>query len=678
MRSEARSVIRRARLHVQPSLTLARISLSFANINCDFTSVISMVLDQSVRLTPVNARTSDVFDLFNFKHYQGPNPYLERGALVFQFALTGYVEPLEIEEYLAIIAQRYPHLQEHTYESLAHLFACTTIAVGKLDMDLHLERWNVIASEEMPTVIAVESIHEATSHGVAYAVWDWFESINREQSFAIDPQIELLQTRFRRSVYGGPTVYSLLRSAHQKGIPTFYLPDEGLMQYGYGCKQVRGVATTFNSDSHLDSDFTTRKDDCKAFLAALGFPVPKGDIVRTVNEALITAEQVGYPVAVKPVVGHKGIGVTAAVHTEADLMFAFDRAVEAHPEDSPIRVIVEKSISGSDFRLLCVDGKFVAATERQPAAVVGDGRSTIDELIERENAKPERRDTPTSALGKIVRDQAMERYLHEQHLSLDSVLDVGEQIYLRKVANLSSGGVSIDATSRVHLDNIILAQDIAQHFDLVCLGIDVLARDISRSWKEGDFGIVEINSAPGIYMHLCPAVGDRINVSDRILETFFHSKADAQIPIISFNDIPVEELLELIDQISMKHPTWSIGAACRDAVFINRSEKYMSGSYNTKVQHLLRNPKLDLLIAEYPEETIAREGCFYDYSDIVVLDNPTEIEMTLSRNIVEDATIVIKQGDMVVVRSRGLVNRYPLGAHEPFKRAYWKEIAAIL
>jgi cyanophycin synthetase len=651
-----------------------------------------MVLDQSIDPTPVNARRTDVFDLFNFKHYAGPNPYLDRGAFVFDFALSGYGEPLPLEQYVEAIGQCYPHIleqhREQHYESLAQLMAQTAIEVGKLNMNLHVEHWAVHSinptaetadrPERPVSRIAIESIHESTSRGVAYAVWDWLESLSRDVSFQLDPQIELLQTRFRRSVYGGPTVYALLRSAHAKGIPAFYLADEGLMQYGYGRNQVRGVATTFNRDSHLDSDFTTRKDDCKAFLATLGFPVPKGDIVRTLDEALQVVERIGYPVAVKPVVGHKGIGVTADVHTDADLEFAFDRALEAHPEGQPIRIIVEQSISGFDFRLLCVDGKFVAATERRPASVVGDGEATIAELIERENAKPERLDTPTSPLGKILKDEAMERYLAEQYLSLSTVLDPGEVIYLRKVANLSAGGLSIDATDRVHPDNIILAQDVAQHFDLVCLGIDVLTADIARSWKEGQFGIVEINAAPGVYMHLKPAVGKSVNVTDRILETFFTRPEDAHIPILSFNYVSVRELEELIDQITMKHPTWTIGAVCRDAVFINRSQKDMVGAYNTKVQSLLRHPKLDLLIAEYREDVLEQEGCFYDFSDIVILDDPTETEMMLVRNLRHNGTVVIKQDQTISVRSRGLVNRYELGEAEPFKRVYWKEIAAIL
>lgn len=636
----------------------------------------AMVADKPTD-TPINARRTDVFDVFNFKHYMGPNPYLQRGALVFQFALTGYDDPLPIEKYVEVVGDRYPHIVEETFESYAHLFARAVVEVGKLDMDLHYERYQLKASAKS-VIIAVESVHESTSYRVVYAVWDWLEAITRGQQFYLEKQIEQLQRRFRRSVYGGPTIYALLRSADKLGIPTFYLPDEGLMQYGYGKKLVRGVATTFDCDSHLDSDFTTRKDDCKAFLETLGFPVPKGQIVSTYGEALTVAQRIGYPVAVKPVVGHKGIGVTADVQDGDELEFAFQRAVEAHGDDQSIAVIVEQSVAGTDYRMLCVNGRFVAAMERRPASVIGDGISTIAELIDRENRRPERLDTPTSPMGKIICDDAMERYLTEQGLTLDSVIAADREVFLRKVANLSSGGISVDATSIVHPDNIVLAQDVAQHFRLVCLGIDILTPDISRSWKEGRFGIIEINSAPGVYMHLRPAIGQSVDVTLPILETFYSSGEDARIPIITFNYIPVAELEELIDDILMKHPDWTIGAICRDAVFVNRSEKNLSGSFNTRVQSLLRNPKLDLLIAEYREPVIEQEGLFYDRSNVVILDEPTETELILSRDVHEDATVVIKEGDSITIRSRGLVEQYTLGEQEPFKRVYWKEVAANL
>ncbi len=411
----------------------------------------------------INARRSDVFDIFNFQHYIGPNPYLDAGALVFDFAPTEYKEPLPLEDYISVIGDRYPHLGEQTYESYAHLFARAVSEVGKLDMDLHLNRWSVKSYPDFAR-ISVQSLYERTTREVVYFVWDWFETITQDEEFLFAEQLVRLQRRFRQSVYGGPTVYALLRTAYEKGIPTFYLWEEGLMQYGFGKKHVRGVATTFNCDSHLDSEFTTRKDDCKAFLKTLGFPVPEGDIVVSEKGALAVAKEIGYPVAVKPVVGHKGIGVTADVQDAKELISAYNRAVAAIPEEQPTQIIVEKSIPGADFRLLCVNGKFVAATERRPASVVGDGDSTLEELIRQENRKPGRLDTPTSPMSKIQRDEAMELYLEEQGLSLDSIIKKDRTVYLRKVANLSAGGMSIDATDTVHHDNIILAQDIAQHF----------------------------------------------------------------------------------------------------------------------------------------------------------------------------------------------------------------------
>ncbi|MEH1890605.1 MAG: acetate--CoA ligase family protein [Nostoc sp.] len=636
-----------------------------------------MVLQKSSDLVRINARRTDVFDIFNFKHYIGPNPYLDTGALVFDFALIESRKPLPIEDYIARIGDRYPHLGSQTYESYAHLFAQVVSEVGKLEMDLHLNHWSVKPYPDLVR-ISVQSLHERTTREVAYFVWDWFEAITQDEDFTFDEQLVKLQNRFRASVYGGPTVYALLRTAYEKGIPAFYLWEEGLIQYGLGKKHVRGVATTFNCDSHLDSEFTTRKDDCKAFLKTLGFPVPEGDIVFSEKEALAAARQIGYPVAVKPVVGHKGIGVTADIQDSKELLSAYNRALAPIPEDQLTRIIVEKSISGSDFRLLCVNGRFVAATERRPASVVGDGYLTLAELIRQENRKPARLDSPTSPMSKIQIDEAMELYLDEQRLSLDSVIEKGRTVYLRKVANLSAGGISIDATPTVHADNIILAQDIAQYFQLTCLGIDVITKSLSESWKSSNFAILEINAAPGVLMHLKPSVGESVDVPSHILETFFESGTDARIPIITFNKISVEELQATIDHILLQHPDWTIGAVCRDAVFVNRSKKVLSKNYNSNVQTLLRHPKLDLLIAEYAEDILNEEGMFYRNSNIVVLDNPTETEMILVRDVFDGSTVVIRKGNDISVRRKGLIEDYTLAEDEPFTRVYLKESGAIL
>ncbi|MDB9349443.1 cyanophycin synthetase [Nodularia spumigena] len=636
------------------------------------------MVQQKIRgLVRINARKTDVFDIFNLKHYVGPNPYLDTGALVFDFDLIESTQPLPIEDYISNIGDRYPHLSQETYASHAHLFARVASEVGKLDMGLHLNRWSVKPYADY-TRISIQSLHERTTRAVIYFVWDWFEAINQDKNFFFDDELLTLQKRFRQSVYGGPTVYALLRTAYEKGIPTFYLWSEALMQYGYGKKQVRGIATTFDCDSHLDSDFTTRKDECKIFMQTLGLPIPFGDIVFSEKEAFEVAKEIRYPVAVKPVVGHKGIGVTAGVKNSRELISAYTSALAAIPEDQPTRIIVEKSISGTDFRLLCVNGKFVAAIERRPASVTGDGYSTIAELIRAENRQPARLDTPTSPMSKIQCDEAMEIYLEEQGFSLDSVIKKGRTVYLRKVANLSAGGISIDATSTIHHDNIILAQDIAQHFRLTCLGIDVIAENLSESWKtNSNFAILEINAAPGILMHLNPAIGESVDVPSRILETFFESGVDSRIPIITFNKISVEELQATIDHILSEHPDWTIGAVSHDAVFINRSQKALRNDYNSNVQTLLRNPKLDLLITEYEEFILEDEGMFYQGSNIVVLNNPTETEMMLARDVFDDSTVVIKKENDISIRRRGLIEDYTLGENEPFSRVYLKEIGTI-
>ncbi|MBW4523325.1 MAG: cyanophycin synthetase [Scytolyngbya sp. HA4215-MV1] len=637
-----------------------------------------MAINTDIEITRVNARKTDAFDIFNFRYYQGPNFYLEKAAIVFDLTVTENSTPLLLQQYADQIADYYPHIREQSWDSYAALFAQTVAEVSNLGMGLQLDRWSLHPQSHQCTRIAVQSLHTRVSRSVVYSVWDWFEAMTQKEKFYLDDQVKMLQKNFRDSVYGGPTVYALLKTAHQLDIPAFYLWDEGLMQYGYGKKQVRGIATTFDRDSHLDSDFTTRKDDCKSFLACLGFPVPKGEVVYSLSEALAVARRIGYPIAIKPVVGHKGIGVTADIHDADELMQAVERAIQAIPPTEPLRIIVERSIPGKDYRLLCVNGRFVAATERRPASVTGDGKSTIQELIDRENRSPDRSDTPTSPLGKIQCDDAMERYLEEQRLSLDRVLERGHTVFLRKVANLSSGGFSIDATQIVHPDTIILVQDIAQHFRLTCLGIDVITADLSQSWKESHFGILEINAAPGIFMHLRPAIGESVDIASHILKTFFTAGQDARIPILTFNRVSVSELLEMIDHILLKYPNWTIGSVCREGVFINRSQKEKHPDYNTNVQNLLRNPSLDLLIVEYQETAIDHDGMFYSGSDLVLLDNPTEVEMILMRDVVETSTVVVRKADKISVHRHGLVEQYQLEAEEPINRVYLKEIATVL
>ncbi|MGD9510446.1 MAG: cyanophycin synthetase [Geminicoccaceae bacterium] len=620
----------------------------------------------------LNARASDVFDLGDLTFYPGPGPYLDRRALVFDLALTGRPEPLPVARYVEAVAARYPHLTGAAFPDHAHLFAALVSEVGRLDIGLELHRWRVHPKGRFSR-IAIQTLDRRTQHQVIYFVWDWLEAIAQGEPFDHAGRMATLQDSFNRSPYGGPTTYAILRAAEHRGIPTFWLRDEGLMQYGYGRRQVRGVSTTFSTDSQLDSGFTTRKDDCKAFLGRLGLPVPKGDVVTTFAGALEVAEEIGWPVAVKPLAGHKGIGVTAAVRDAGELAGAFTRA-----GGEGEAILVETSLEGSDFRLLCVNGRFVAALERRPPWVEGDGTSTVEQLIERENATPARADSPTSPMGKIISDAAMLACIEQQGHTRQSIPAAGAVVNLRKVANLSAGGVSIDVTPGVHVDNQILAQEVARHFRLTCLGIDVMAEDLSRSWKEGGLGIIEINAAPGVFMHVHPAQGAGVDVPGAILDTWFGPGRPARIPILAFNALGPDSIKEIVDLVLSRFPHWNVGAVCPTGVFINRSARPMHRDYLTNIENLLRDPGIDLLLVAYDGDTLELDGMAHQGHDMAVLDRPTPTEELLARDLRPRGTLIQLKGQDVLIRRQGLVEELTLDPEDRFGRVFLREAALIV
>ncbi len=629
--------------------------------------------DQEAPVVRLNARDTDAFDLGNLAYYPGPSLYLQHRALVFDLAITGGPPPLPVADYVAAVAAHYPQLTGTSYPDHAHLFAGLVSLVSRLDIGLHLHRFAVHRRGRFERV-ATQALDRRTQHRAVYFVWDWLEAIGGGQPFDHAARMAKLQAEFNRSPYGGPTTHAILSTAAARGIPTSYLRAEGLIQYGYGRRQVRGVSTTFSTDSQLNSGFTTRKDDCKAFLARLGFPVPQGDVVAELAQAVETAEEIGYPVAVKPLGGHKGIGVTANVRDADELAAAFARAGGSEGAE----VIVETSLAGSDFRLLCVNGRFVAALERRPPWVEGDGLATVEQLIERENATPERADSPVSPMGKIIKDEAMIACIEQQGYTRQSIPAAGAVVALRKVANLSAGGVSIDTTPGVHVDNVVLAQEVARHFRLTCLGIDVMALDLARSWKEGGFGIIEINAAPGVFMHVKPAKGEGVDVPGAILDTWFGQGRPARIPIFAFNALGPESIKEIVDLVLSRFPHWNVGAVCPKGVFINRSERPMHKDYLTNVDNLLRDPGIDLLLVAYDGDTLEQDGMAHEGHDMVVLDKPTPAEEVLARDLRPGGTLIKLTGRDVMVRRQGLVEEFTLDPLERFGRVFLREVALII
>ena len=449
----------------------------------------------------LNARETDAFDLGNLTFFPGPSLYLPRTALVFDLALTGRPQPLPVAAYVEAVARVYPHLTGAAFPDHAHLFAALVSLVSRLDLGLHLRSvWRPparAASTGSPPrrSTGAPSTARSISPGTG-----WRRS-GRARPFDHAGRMAKLQAVFNRSPFGGPTTYALLSAAAARGIPTTYLRAEGLIQYGYGRRQVRGVSTTFSTDSQLDSGFTTRKDDCKAFLGRLGFPVPRGDVVgqpgrggrgRRGDRLPGGGQAAGRPQ------GHRR-------HRQRPGRRRAGRGLRPRRRRAWPTSSSRPALAGSDFRLLCVNGRFVAGLERRPAWVEGDGVSTVEQLIERENATPDRADSPVSPMGKIIKRRGDDR-LHRA-----AGLHAPEHPGRREHRPPAQGREPVGRRGQhrrdpsVHVDNIVLAQEVARHFRLTCLGIDVIAADLARSWKEGGFGIIEINAAPGVFMHVKPA-----------------------------------------------------------------------------------------------------------------------------------------------------------------------------
>ena len=284
--------------------------------------------------------------------------------------------------------------------------------------------------------------------------------------------------------------------------------------------------------------------------------------------------------------------------------------------------IVQQQIYGTDHRLLAVGSKFAAALERVPAFVEGNGKDSIKELIADENDKIIRLDNARSPLCKIKIDDDLEEFLRLQDMSLDTVPEEGKKITLRRVANISQGGVSINVTDKIHPLNIKMVEDIAGFLDVKCLGIDVLAADISKPWTDGDFGIIEINAGPGVFMHLAPAYGGSIDVPGLIMKSHFYKPEYARIPIIAGNYISQDFANILNSKLHDIKPDIYFSSLTDKGIFFNGEYFFKNKMHNENVKIIMRNPKTDFALFTHNVDDIFDYGLLHIGADIVILDNP--------------------------------------------------------
>ncbi|HMA14017.1 MAG TPA: Mur ligase family protein [Kiloniellaceae bacterium] len=325
------------------------------------------------------------------------------------------------------------------------------------------------------------------------------------------------------------TLAALTREAARRGIPWQVLDrPRRIVELGQGRHRRRLRETVTDRTSAIATWLQNDKAATNRLLSQRHFPVPRQALVAQAEEAVQQARRIGFPVAVKPLNLGKGVGVSLGLSDDAGVRTAFALA-RRHSE----QVIVESFIAGRDYRVLVVDGRMVAAANRIPAAVIGDGASSIIRLVEAVNRDPERGRGFTRLMNRIELDAQADEMLHRRGLTRDSVPAAGETIYLRGTANISTGGTALDVTDVVHPDNRSMLERCARVMGLDVAGIDFISPDIARSYREVGGAICEVNSSPGLRPHQVaarvPGARPR-DVVGPIVDLLFPGGSDGRVP----------------------------------------------------------------------------------------------------------------------------------------------------
>ncbi|MBW4600305.1 MAG: cyanophycin synthetase [Calothrix sp. FI2-JRJ7] len=423
---------------------------------------------------------------------------------------------------------------------------------------------------------------------------------------------------FAREGALGPSTEAIVKEAEKKGIPWMTLGARFLIQLGYGAASKRIQATMTNNTGILGVELACDKEATKRILASSGIPVPRGTVINFLDDLQEAIEFVGgYPIVIKPLDGNHGRGITIDIRSWDEAESAYDAARQVSRA-----VIVEKYYVGRDHRVLVVDGKVVAVAERVPAHVVGDGKSTISELIEETNNDPNRGEGHDKVLTKIELDRTSYQLLERQGLTLNSVLPKDRICYLRATANLSTGGIAVDRTDEIHPENIWLAQRVVKVIGLDIAGMDVVTSDISRPLRETDGVIVEVNAAPGFRMHIAPSHGTPRNVAGAVVDMLFKNEQASRVPILSVTGTNGKTTTTRLLAHIFRQTSKVVGYTTTDGTYIG--DYLVEAGDNTgpqSAQLILQDPTVEVAVLETARGGILRSGLAFEASNVGVVLN---------------------------------------------------------
>ncbi len=525
-------------------------------------------------------------------------------------------------------------LREGTY--MGHIIEHTAIEIqNMLGYDIKFGKTRQAENERIYNIV-YQYVNEIAGMEAGILATDLIRSIIKNEAIEFNQRFDALRKKCLETDLGSST--SVIREeAKKRNIPVIRIADGSLLQLGYGKNQKRIQATLTENSSCISVDISCNKALANSILREYGIPVPEGKAIRNEDEAIKYSEIIGYPVVVKPNFGNQGKGVSVNLKDAEEVSYAFKVASEYKNT-----VLVEKYIEGEHYRLLVVGDKVVAAAQRICAYVTGDGESTIMQLIDKENCNPMRGEGHEKPLTKIKIDKIIEAYLKRQGLSLDYIPQQGENVKLRENDNLSTGGIAVDVTDEVHPDNIEIAVLAAKVIGLDVAGIDITAKDISKSIRETGGALIEINASPGIRMHHYPTVGKPRNVAKEIVDMLCPEDKDYTIPIVSVTGTNGKTTTVRMLQHIIALKGHTVGMTTTSGVYING--KCIAKGDNTgpiSARTILMNPDVEYAVLETARGGIVKRGLGYEQSDVGVVTNISEDHLGIDGiNTLEDLAYV--------------------------------------
>ncbi len=423
----------------------------------------------------------------------------------------------------------------------------------------------------------------------------------------------------------GPSALALVRAAEARDIPWARLNEASMIQVGQGKYQKRIEAALSSQTSHIAVEIASDKELCTRLLHDLGLPVPRQRHVRDAEEAVDFANAIGFPVVVKPVDGNHGRGVSVNLGSDAEVADAFEIAIA---EGSG--VVVESMIQGDDHRLMVINGVLVAAARRMPGHVVGDGAHSIADLVREVNQDPRRGAGHENMLTRLELDDAADRLLSARGYDHDSVPPKDEVVFLRKTANLSTGGTAIDVTDVIHPDNRLMAERAIRAVGLDIGGVDFLTTDITQSYRDNGGAICEINAGPGMRMHISPSEGQGRDVGGAVMDMLFPAGSPSRIPIAALTGTNGKTTTARMLAHVLKMAGYVVGQTSTDAVYIDGNVTVkgdMTGPVAAGM--VLRDPTVDMAVIETARGGIVRAGLGYRFCDVGAVLNVTSDHLGL-------------------------------------------------